>query len=98
VAFTPFNPKGIASFSPGSLGTSYPGYANGNFTTRQGEWRLSSGFLLFAATACASSKKHLVEIAEPEQQQRVLGQLALDAAILRHHGRELGSVLAIAGI
>ena len=35
-------------------------------------------------------EKHLVEIAEPEQQQRVLGQFAFDAAILRHHGRELG--------
>ena len=35
-------------------------------------------------------EEHLVEIAQPEQQQRVLGQLALDAAILRHHRRELG--------
>src|ERR1017187_850760 len=35
-------------------------------------------------------EKHLVEIAEPEQQQRVLGQFAFDAAILRHHRRELG--------
>ena len=35
-------------------------------------------------------EKHLVKIAEPEQQQRVLGQFAFDAAILRHHGRELG--------
>ena len=35
-------------------------------------------------------EEHLVEIAEPEQQQRVLGQFALDAAILRHHRRELG--------
>ena len=35
-------------------------------------------------------EKHLVEIAEPEQEQRVLGQFAFDAAILRHHGRELG--------
>ena len=35
-------------------------------------------------------EKHLVEITEPEQQQRVLGQFAFDAAILRHHRRELG--------
>ena len=35
-------------------------------------------------------EKHLVKIAEPEQQQRVLGQFAFDAAILRHHGSELG--------
>ena len=35
-------------------------------------------------------EKHLVEIAEAEQQQRVLGQFAFDAAILRHHGSELG--------
>ena len=35
-------------------------------------------------------EEHLVEVPQPEQQQRVLGQLALDAAILRHHGRELG--------
>ena len=35
-------------------------------------------------------EKHLVKIAEPEQQQRVLGQFAFDAAILRHHGGELG--------
>jgi len=35
-------------------------------------------------------EKHLVKIAEPEQQQRVLGQFAFDAAILRHHGSQLG--------
>ena len=35
-------------------------------------------------------EKHLVKIAEPEQQQRVLRQFAFDAAILRHHGSELG--------
>ena len=35
-------------------------------------------------------EKHLVEIAEPKQQQRILRQFAFDAAILRHHGRELG--------
>ena len=34
-------------------------------------------------------EEHLVEIAEPEEQQRVLGQFAFDAAILRHHGSEL---------
>ena len=34
-------------------------------------------------------EEHLIEIAEAEKQQRVLGQFALDAAILRHHGREL---------
>ena len=34
-------------------------------------------------------EKHLVKIAEAEKQQRVFGQLAFDAAILRHHGREL---------
>ena len=34
-------------------------------------------------------EKHFVEIAEPEQQQRVLGQFAFDAAILRHHRSEL---------
>ena len=34
-------------------------------------------------------EKHLVEITEAEEQQRVLGQLAFDAAILRHHRREL---------
>src|SRR5450755_382589 len=32
-------------------------------------------------------KKHLVKIAKPEQQQRVPGQFAFDAAILRHHRR-----------
>src|ERR1041384_7384129 len=35
-------------------------------------------------------EKHFVEIAEPEQQQRVLGHFALDAAILRHHRGQLG--------
>ena len=35
-------------------------------------------------------EEHLVEIAEAEQQQRIFRQLAFDAAILRHHGRELG--------
>ena len=35
-------------------------------------------------------EKHLVKITEPKQEQRVLGQLALDAAILRHHRGELG--------
>jgi hypothetical protein len=35
-------------------------------------------------------EKHLVKIPQPEQQQRILGQFALDAAILRHHGGELG--------
>jgi hypothetical protein len=35
-------------------------------------------------------EKHLVEIAQAEKQQRVPGQLALDAAILRHHGGKLG--------
>ena len=35
-------------------------------------------------------KKHLIEIAEAEEQQRILRQFAFDAAILRHHGRELG--------
>jgi len=35
-------------------------------------------------------EKHLVKITEPEQQQRVLGQFAFDAAILRHHGSQLG--------
>ena len=30
------------------------------------------------------------QLAQPEQQQRVFGQLAFDAAILRHHGRKLG--------
>ena len=35
-------------------------------------------------------EKHLVKIPQPEQQQRVLWQFAFDAAILRHHGRELG--------
>ena len=34
-------------------------------------------------------EKHLIEIAEAEEQQRVLGQLAFDAAILGHHGSEL---------
>ena len=34
-------------------------------------------------------EKHFVEIAQPEKQQRVLGQFAFDAAILRHHGGEL---------
>src|SRR5207248_3338974 len=34
-------------------------------------------------------EEHLIEISEPKQQQRVPGQFALDAAILRHHGREL---------
>jgi hypothetical protein len=34
-------------------------------------------------------EKHFVEIAEAEEQQRVLGQFAFDAAILRHHGSEL---------
>ena len=35
-------------------------------------------------------KEHFVKIAEPEQQQRVLGQFTFDAAILRHHRRQLG--------
>ena len=30
-------------------------------------------------------KKHFVEIAEPEQQQRVAGNLGLDAPVLLHH-------------
>jgi len=34
-------------------------------------------------------EKHLIEIAEAEEQQRVLRQFAFDAAILRHHGSEL---------
>ena len=34
-------------------------------------------------------KKHFIEITEAEEQQRVLGQLALDTAILRHHRSEL---------
>ena len=37
-------------------------------------------------------EKHLVEIAQAEEQQRVLGQFALDPAILRHHGCELDFV------
>ncbi|OQB90324.1 MAG: hypothetical protein BWX84_01973 [Verrucomicrobia bacterium ADurb.Bin118] len=35
-------------------------------------------------------EEHLVKIPQPKQQQCVLGQFAFDAAILRHHGRELG--------
>ena len=35
-------------------------------------------------------EEHLVEIPQPEQQERVRGEFALDAAILCHHGRELG--------
>ena len=35
-------------------------------------------------------EKHLVKIAQPEQQNRILRQFAFDAAILRHHGSELG--------
>jgi len=35
-------------------------------------------------------EKHLVKIAEPEQEQRVPGQFAFNAAILRHHGCKLG--------
>ena len=35
-------------------------------------------------------EEQLVEIAEPEEQQRVLGQLRLDLAVLRHHGRQFG--------
>ena len=35
-------------------------------------------------------EEQLVKIAQPEQQERVPGQFALDAAILRHHGGELG--------
>src|SRR5258706_11220970 len=34
-------------------------------------------------------KKHLVEIPQPEQQQRIFGQFALDAPVLRHHRGEL---------
>ena len=37
-------------------------------------------------------EEHLVEVAQSKKQQRVLGQFALDPAILRHHGRELGVV------
>ena len=32
-------------------------------------------------------KKQLIKIAEPKQEQRALGQLALEAMILRHHRR-----------
>ena len=35
-------------------------------------------------------KKQLVKVPQPEQQERVFGQLALDAAILCHHRGELG--------
>ena len=35
-------------------------------------------------------EEHLVKIAQAEKQQGIFGQLALDAAILRHHGSELG--------
>jgi hypothetical protein len=34
-------------------------------------------------------EKHLVEVAEAKKQQRVLGQFAFDATILRHHRGEL---------
>ena len=34
-------------------------------------------------------KEHFIKIAQAEQQQRVLGQFAFDAAILGHHGGEL---------
>ena len=32
-------------------------------------------------------EKHLIKIPQPEQQQRLRRQFALDAAVLRHHGR-----------
>ena len=35
-------------------------------------------------------EKEFVEIAEAKEQQRVSGQLAFDAAILRHHRSEFG--------
>ena len=35
-------------------------------------------------------EEQLIEISQPEKQQGILGQLALDAAILRHHGSQLG--------
>jgi hypothetical protein len=34
-------------------------------------------------------KKHLVKIAQPEQQDRVARELAFDTAILGHHGSQL---------
>ena len=34
-------------------------------------------------------KKHFVKISQPKKQQGILGQLAFDAAILRHHGSHL---------
>ena len=42
-------------------------------------------------------EEHLVEIAEAKQQQRIPGQFAFDAAILRHHGCELGFVRHVQG-
>ena len=33
---------------------------------------------------------HGLGLPGPEQQERVLGQFAFDAAILRHHGSQLG--------
>jgi hypothetical protein len=35
-------------------------------------------------------EKHLVEIAESKQQQRIVGQLAFDAPVLRHHRGKFG--------
>src|SRR6266700_2061864 len=35
-------------------------------------------------------EKQLIKIAQPEKQQRIFGQFALDAAVLRHHRAQLG--------
>src|SRR6266567_8007017 len=35
-------------------------------------------------------KKQFIKIAQPEKQQRIFGQFALDAAVLRHHRAQLG--------
>ena len=42
-------------------------------------------------------EEHFVEVAEAEEQERVLGQFAFDAAILGHHGSELRFVRHAAG-
>ena len=52
-------------------------------------WRGGEGHVENLRAGLRVLEKHLVKIPEPEQQQRILGQFAFDAAILRHHGCEL---------
>ena len=46
---------------------------------------LGQGHVQDLRTVLGILKKHFVKVAQPEKQQRVLGQFAFDPAILRHH-------------